>query len=195
MDSLKANVILRNALNYDFHKDDIIDVKDGEEVDYEVAGLIDQDNKLVLISRNYSKETQNFTMAHELGHAIMHKQSVLHRDRPLDGSKLYKRNIQEIQADKFASYFLMPRKLVTEVYEELFLTKSFEINELTTYRLTRDSRTDKLVEELKNLRGLSRRLASATSYDSKQFNSLAQIFGVSVEAMAIRLEELGLVKF
>lgn len=48
--------------------------------------------------------------------------------------------------------------------------------------------------ECKDSRGLFRKLSSA-SYDNHSFRSLAEIFGVSIEAMAFRLEELELVKF
>jgi hypothetical protein len=46
----------------------------------------------------------------------------------------------------------------------------------------------------RTLRDLARLLASATYYNGKAVYSLTEIFGVSVEAMAIRLEELDLVR-
>jgi|SRR5690606_3771716 len=195
LDSLNASLVLSKVLNYDFHKDGVIDIGDVEKVIYKVAGLIDQENKLVLISNNYPKETQNFTIAHELGHAILHKQAVIHRDRPVDSSKMKGRNPQEVQADRFATYYLMPKKLVLAIFEDRFLTKEFEINELNTNRLVRNQNIFDLINKVKNLRGLARKLAGTTSYDNKHFKSMAEIFGVSVEAMAIRLEELNLIKF
>ena len=93
------------------------------------AQNIEQDNnvgtnkneKLVQVSKQFPQETQNFTAAHELGHAILHKQTVLHRDRPLDGSSNTPRIREEMQADKFATFFLMPSKLVEDIFFEMFV--------------------------------------------------------------------------
>ena len=57
--------------------------------------------------RVFSLETIKFTIAHELGHALLHPNMVLHRDRPMDGSKsLQSKDYKELQANKFAAYFL-----------------------------------------------------------------------------------------
>lgn len=162
---------------------------------FEVAGYIDNKNNEISISEQFSKETQLFTTAHELGHAIMHDQSVLHRDRPIDGSDSARgRNRTEIQADKFATYFLMPKVQVVRTFSSIFLTDLFVIDESTAFALISGS-IDDLKSECKNLRSLSRKLASTESYNLKQFPSLAQQYGVSVEAMAIRLEELKLLRY
>ena len=64
---------------------------------------------LVAVSNKFSKEVQNFTAAHELGHAILHEQAILHRDIPVDSiGKRVVRDRVEIEADTFATYFLMP---------------------------------------------------------------------------------------
>jgi Zn-dependent peptidase ImmA (M78 family) len=51
-----------------------------------------------------------FTMCHELGHLILHRDLALSRVDPSRPSKLYCNS--EWQADKFASFLLMPRSLV-----------------------------------------------------------------------------------
>jgi hypothetical protein len=50
------------------------------------------------------------------------------------------------------------------------------------------------MKKFKTLRQLSRVLASAEHYNGLQFNSLANQFRVTNEAMAIRLEELELLE-
>lgn len=148
-----------------------------------------------MISNNFDKYTQNFTSAHELGHALLHKQKILHRDRPINGmSDNFNRNIVERQADKFATFFLMPAKLVKNEFFEMFQTKKFVINELTAFNLVKDS-PSKLRNECKNSRGLAIKLASSERYNNQSFVSIAELFSVSVTAMAIRLEELGLIEF
>src|SRR5690606_17622359 len=137
----------------------------------------------------FPRPTKNFTAAHELGHAILHKQPVMHRDIPIDGSIMSKNRSQaERQADKFAAYFLMPAKLVKDVFEELFQTQQFQIDETSAFKLI-NGNVSGLRKECRNLRGLSKKLASSESYGQNFFNSMATIFNVSVGAMAIRLEE------
>lgn len=162
---------------------------------FEVAGQIDQPAKVVSISEQFPKETQNFTAAHELGHYLLHTQSVLHRDRPLNGLRITEpRGSDEWQADKFASYFLMPTKLVKSTFSRLFLTEHFRITEDTAFALNGQS-TRALRNRCTDLRGLARLLASTSSYNGAHFYSLSERFRVSVEAMAIRLEELNLLEF
>ena len=111
------------GLDFDFVNDELV----------EIAGVIDQESKLVQISNHTSQEIQNFTAAHELAHALLHRQPVLHRDIPLDGSpKNRQRPVEEEQADRFASYFLMPRKLIRRRFKELFFTDRYKINSDTT---------------------------------------------------------------
>lgn len=152
----------------------------------EVAGLIDDTKDQVWISRKFSPEIRNFTAAHEFGHALLHDARGLHRDRPLDGS-ITARDKFEFEADRFASYFLMPEKLVRARFESLFLTQQFLLNEDTIFALGEES-----TFYAKTTRELSRKLASAECYNGIRFRSLATQFGVSVQAMAIRIEELGL---
>jgi Zn-dependent peptidase ImmA (M78 family) len=160
----------------------------------EVAGILDRAGKRVKISREFPVNIRNFTAAHELGHvALAHDGSGLHRDRPQDGSgKDATRPIQEIEADKFATYFLMPRKLVEKEFRRRFGTECFSLTEATMFALSgNDSMA--LEKNCKTIRGLSRTLARAERYNSVRFDSLASQFRVSNEAMAIRIEELNLV--
>lgn len=158
----------------------------------EVAGTIDKKLKQVRISRQFSSNVRRFTAAHELGHAVLHKTSGLHRDRPVDGIAL-SRNSVEFEADKFATSFLMPQKLVRNTFKQIFLTGKFVLREETAFALGYSD-----YEALKNkcfsLRQLSKILASAERYNGLHFQSLANQFQVSTEAMAIRLEELNLLE-
>ncbi len=157
----------------------------------EVAGTIDNHSKQVHLSRRYTSNIRSFTAAHELGHAFLHQANGLHRDRPLDGTRL-SRNAIELEADKFATFFLMPRKLVKTIFKKFFLTDKFILNEETTFALgLGDFMTQK--KQVKTLRQLSLILASAEQFNGLHFISLADQFRVSNNVMAIRLEELELV--
>ena len=155
----------------------------------EVAGLIDDAESQVWISRRFPSEVQRYTAAHELGHALLHSAQGLHRDRPRDGSSITRDKL-ELEADKFASYFLMPEKLVRARFERVFLTHQFCLNEDTTFALAGENSL-----EVTTTRGLSRILASAENYGGIRFRPLSNQFGVSVETMAIRIEELGLLAY
>lgn len=175
-------------LGYAYHEVDTL----GEiEPGVDVAGIIDKDKKEVFISRRYPVAVRNFTAAHELGHAIMHQQSGLHRDKPIDGSTGGQRDPFEKEADYFAACFLMPEKLVRAVFAERFP------DEVLNHEALRDllnRKNDKKTEkQLKTSRGLARALAGLDSISGHAVPSLAEYFKVSVEAMAIRLEQLDLV--
>lgn len=155
----------------------------------EAAGLIDDSTMEVRTSRRFPFEFQNFTAAHELGHALLHDARGLHRDRPLDGS-LPVREPVETEANKFASCFLMPAKLVKQHFSRLFGTDRFVLDEDARFALSRGG-VD--MSKCQTLRDLARILAGAQNYNGIRFQSLATQFRVSVEAMAIRIEELDLV--
>lgn len=192
---LKPNTAFKKALAYKYVPVEKLEIIDDGNGSFETAGIINQKDKIVFISNSFDVNTQNFTAAHELGHALLHKQTVLHRDRPINGiPKKVKRNFTERQADKFATYFLMPAKLVKNEFNEIFLTEKFIIDEQTSFNLIKDS-PGKLRSQCKNLRGLALKLASSERYDNESFVSIASLFNVSNTAMAIRLEELDLIEF
>lgn len=161
---------------------------------YEVAGLMDRDHGEVRISRRFDPSSRRFTAAHELGHALLHTGSGLHRDRAPDGSAARSRDHQEREADEFAACFLLPEKLVREAFISRFLAAPFELTDATAFALASEPLAQ-LKRKHRSKRDLSRGLASAQHYNSKHFRSLDEKFGVSVEVMAIRLEDLGLVAF
>lgn len=159
--------------------------------DFEVAGVIDDSVGEVRVSRRFERDVRNFTTAHELGHAVLHEARGLHRDRPLNGASL-SRDPVEFEADKFASFFLMPAKLLQNRFKVAFGCDRFELNETTEFALLR-SQARNLDREMLTLRELSRILAGASSFNGIHFMHLADQFRVSIEAMAIRIEEVGLI--
>lgn len=53
-----------------------------------------------------------FTICHEIGHLLMHQNIALSRVDPRSPPKVYRNS--EWQADKFASYLLMPKKILSQ---------------------------------------------------------------------------------
>ncbi len=86
----------------------------------------------------------------------------------------------------------MPEKQIRSVFKSVFKAEVFTLSEATVFALTAEDLAT-FQATLSEPRDLSRLLARATQYDGVQFYSLSQQFGVSIETMAIRLEELELV--
>lgn len=168
----------------------------GEDEDeigrYDVAGVLDRDNAHVSISDKPLWDSRLFTLAHELGHAILHEGTVFHRDRPVDGSGVGRRDRIEVEANRFAAFFLMPRAAVTKEFAARFGTQSFVLNDTRAQILARGDLA-KLRKRCRTRRGLSRLLAQTDWYDGVPCDPLMSMFRVTIEAMAIRLEQLGLV--
>ncbi|MEX2347932.1 MAG: cyclodeaminase/cyclohydrolase family protein [Balneolaceae bacterium] len=187
--------ILIKTFGFNFNKQPLGEYYiDGEKI--EIAGLIDRNKQSISVSSEFPTEIQSFTTAHELGHLILHKNEVtLHRDRPLNGShgQNEKKRI-EVEADKFATYFLMPGREVRRLFEEIFHTKIFVLNEDTAFALGFASE-DEVRSKYKTKHDLSEFLVQLRTYQGTSITSLVERFKVSVEAMAIRLEELGLIDY
>lgn len=185
-------VVALRLFGYDCELEESLGQYQSDDNQVEIAGTLDRGTRKVRLSRRFDTAVRSFTAAHELGHAVLHDTgAALHRDRPLDGSTKSRAGI-EYEADKFASFFLMPAKQVQASFERLFLTDQFSLNEATAFALGQGD-FDALFNKCKTLRLLSRLLASTEHYNGQHFMSLADQFLVSDEAMAIRLEELGLV--
>ncbi|WDF61032.1 cyclodeaminase/cyclohydrolase family protein [Flavobacterium sp. KACC 22758] len=191
---LDPQKIFKDVLCYDYVVREEFAVPDDKGNIIEIAGLINQANRLVVVSNKFSLPIQRFTGAHELAHALFHDQKVQHRDLPLDNDTYHLRPFDEKVADKGATYFLMPQKDVIKQFALRFESLNFTINEETSFNLIRRDILS-LKKECKNLRELSRKLALTESYNGRRFQSLSERFNVSVQAMAIRLEQLNLVKY
>lgn len=66
---------------------------------------------IVNVREDISVERQIFTVAHELGHIVMHQGS-------FDGGFAKEKDKEENEADQFASYFLMPQEAFDKSWEE-----------------------------------------------------------------------------
>jgi len=190
LDVLNPQVVIK-LLKYNYKEVNSLGVTDSNQ---ELAGVIDNERKEIIISRKFKREIVNFTASHELGHALMHNDLKLHRDLPLESPFFTNRRPKkELQADKFAVYFLMPEKLIREVFKEIFYLEYLEINNTTSIALANCS-PSQLKRKFKSVRDFSRFVANLNFYNVQPITPISNIFRVSTEAMAIRLEELDLVR-
>jgi Zn-dependent peptidase ImmA (M78 family) len=137
-----------------------------EPFEGDLSGLLYRDNldTIIGVNSNESDKRQRFTIAHELGHFILHEGDQLHVDHNFkvnfrdsissQGSKLI-----EIEANAFAASLLMPEALVREAYETAI-----------------PNGVDPFSDD----------------DHSEEVTLLAKLFNVSKTAMLIRLGKLGL---
>ena len=117
------------------------------------ALLVDHDDAVIVVNRENPKQRQRFTLAHEFGHFLLHREpgdAIFHRDeRSSQGTDRI-----EIDANAFAAELLMPADEVRQ-----------RVAKLESIDLLNDSMASELAKE----------------------------FGVSFQAMSIRLQQLGIV--
>lgn len=91
------------------------------DFDEDVSGLLVRqgESSVIGVAKSQSKERQRFTIAHELGHLLLHEGQEVHVD------KLFRINfrskvsstaedVQEIEANIFAANLLMPRAFLVK---------------------------------------------------------------------------------
>lgn len=192
IDALDAPTAFR-VLGYEFETSQSLgQITDGVGVS-EVAGYINKPDRYAAVSKQFPLVVQRFTAAHELGHAVLHKADTQFRDRGLDGSAVQERRSQvEYEADKFAAYFLMPESVMREIFRGIFGSDQFVVSNNTAFAIGAQN-AGQLLRECPSIRDLSQRLAKTGMFASRPVRSIAEIFGVSYGAMAIRIEELQMI--
>ncbi|MEJ1167864.1 ImmA/IrrE family metallo-endopeptidase [Variovorax sp. CCNWLW235] len=179
------------------HCDLYYDTRSRLETDYrgggEAAGLWQRDRSTILVSSRFPYEVQRFTAAHEIGHFILHPHvgdRTLHRELPV-GSGGWQRSPLEKEADYFAACLLMPRRAVVDEFTARFGKHPLALTETVAYHLKADA--GGLFAAPRGSILFAKAVARAEQFDRVRFSSLAQYFGVSAHAMALRLDELNLV--
>jgi len=132
----------------------------------EISGFMyrDRDRVIVGVNGNHPRTRQRFTIAHEIGHFLLHEGEKLHVDGDAPGYSLFRRDpkssdgsdVIEREANFFAAELLMPQS---------FLEKD----------LAEHSVVDLL------------------DPDEKVLKDLAKKYRVSVQALTFRLANLGLI--
>jgi Zn-dependent peptidase ImmA (M78 family) len=94
-----------------------IDLKEKSD---EISGLFDPKSKTIFVNVKDSPQRQRFTIAHELGHALLHADKLnddpdlgIFYRKSMEGINLSgKYMIEEKQANHFAAHLLMPENLL-----------------------------------------------------------------------------------
>lgn len=163
-------------------------------VEHSVAGVLDRDGRRILVCTKFPEEVQRFTIAHEIGHWLLHRDLVLHRDRPVDREQTGDVSRVEREANEFAAKFLMPERLFRKEFEVRFGPAPLELDSEALHWIAGSQAGGTSSASAGSL-PLESRLAGASSFRQVPFgSSLAMQFGVSREAAGIRLRELNLLK-
>lgn len=129
-----------------------------EPFDGEVSGMVHcrpGGGGIIGVNSEHSKTRQRFTIAHELGHLLLHADEEFHIDekRPLarrDAVSSQATDPREIEANQFAAELLMPAALVRSSVESLIeddpeVTVEEAIDELArAYRVSTVAMTHRL---------------------------------------------------
>ncbi|MCT4617579.1 MAG: ImmA/IrrE family metallo-endopeptidase [Candidatus Gracilibacteria bacterium] len=114
-----------------------------ESVD-NISGMLDIENKTIFINKNDADTRKAFTVAHELGHYVMHQQELAQND---SYAIVYRkenknRDIIERQADQFAAHLLAPKFLLDNFVADFSapqLAKLFGVSpQMMEFRLTNE---------------------------------------------------------
>lgn len=96
-----------------------LSLKEGNFQDPNIAGAFDRDKGVIYLSKDDSPTRKQFTIAHEIGHLILHevKKEIFYRTQFLLPDKQTK--LQEAEANWFAASLLMPRSLFVKYWDIL----------------------------------------------------------------------------
>lgn len=162
-----------------------------------IGGYVNRAKNIIQIEAHEPFTRQRFTLAHEIGHWVLHpdgehfRDSVIHKLNHKDP----RRPLEEREADAFAAELLMPRKAVVKEFNRRFsgvdenLIFAFEF----WHRVPQIHAKCSIEEFTASSYRRALVLAGLTHLESHSFSDLATVFSVSKSAMALRLRELNLV--
>lgn len=97
-----------------------------EPFEGDVSGMLLRDGRRTLIGLNqrHPETRQRFSLAHEIGHLVLHRGKPLFVDHTVrvdlrDGRSATGTEREEIEANAFAAQLLMPEELILEAVESL----------------------------------------------------------------------------
>jgi Zn-dependent peptidase ImmA (M78 family) len=159
----------------------------------EILGKVDPAHKIVYLDNKTRDDRQRYTLAHEIGHIVLHAdrgcdmmfrpqdpRAILRPTRPTIPDSTVART--EREANTFAAELLMPEKTVLHEFERRFKTPRMWVQSKDAFQIA----------------GLMSPSAKDTAqklalHSSASAIPLKDFFGVSSPAMERRILELGLV--
>jgi Zn-dependent peptidase ImmA (M78 family) len=158
----------------------------------EIAGILERSVKRIILAGKFPLYMKRFTLAHELGHLLLHPDLESLREAPSIGDRRYRKPLKEREADLFAAEFQMPTKMVRDLFVRRFgqPIDASSIDEEVAFYFGDGHSAD----ELRRMQPIERAkiFASVPSLITSDSRPLNDIFGVSPIALAIQLLDLRL---
>ena len=142
----QIEAITTNLLNRYNYIDDMVDIANIvrqqnynvfiDDLDSNISGYVDHDNKEVVLNKNETPERRRFTLAHELGHIILNANdnSIQHRDNIMNSQlDIYANDNNEVEANYFAGCILMPRNVFIREFNNIKGNIDYKIQQLASY--------------------------------------------------------------
>lgn len=159
----------------------------------EILGLMNRERREILVAQGFGFVRGRFTLAHEIAHWVLHPGLILHRERGSGGPPQTR---EEREANVFGAELLMPSGRVRDEFKARFggVVNGVFRDEAAPYWLS--SRDGRISHEqfLVDSRYRAVLFARTRQYHGRRIISMSEAFTVSADAMAIQLDELGLVR-
>lgn len=120
----------------------VIELKDITEKFDGVSFFTDKGIPVVIINKNFPNDRKRFTLAHELGHILMHNSG----DFPVPEYRT--ESVKENEANRFASEFLMPKEAIKNSLVDL---KLYKLASLKKYWRTSKASLIRRAKDLKSI--------------------------------------------
>ncbi len=168
--------------------------RDGMRQGFQLGGFINRTANLIAISDDQKPRTKLFTLAHEVGHLLMHPELHHHRELPIHGLTEPREpiDLKERQANHFAGCFLVPEKQLRRAFLACFGVKCLKLTDTVAWELLGANYSSLMNSPYHSL-AFERVVAQAHRFGGHQFGALFDLFQVSPTTMAIRLRQTGLV--
>ena len=92
----------------------------------DISGMLipTKDGPVIVVNSDHSPARQRFTLAHELGHLLLHNYTTPHADRRYkvrfrNAASSEGRDVEEVEANQFAAALLMPQDLLVKKLLEI----------------------------------------------------------------------------
>ncbi|WP_430596324.1 ImmA/IrrE family metallo-endopeptidase [Enterococcus sp. DIV2163] len=109
---------------------EILNITVNQECISDDSGEYDSVNRIITVNEFEPECRQRFTIAHELGHAVLGHPGVSLRTTMLEKYQDVVKKGHEVMANKFAAELLMPRNLILQTMNELIAEKNWDSKSL-----------------------------------------------------------------
>ena len=165
----------------------------GTRSGFQLGGFLNRPARLIGLSDTQKPRTMRFTLAHEVGHVLLHLGMHHHREIPLHGMTEPVEPVEprEREANHFAGCFLVPSKLLRRAFRVSFGVERLTLTDDVAYQLLGDGFMTLMNSPYESLH-FERVVAQTIRFRGRRFDALNDLFDVSPTTLAVRLRQVGL---